>query len=56
MQLEPSVSFPSSFEAREARAAAPDSARHALRLILGAWAGIVYLIYWLGYVGVLSTR
>ena len=53
MQLEPSVSFPSSFEAR---AAAPDSARHALRLILGAWAAIVYLIYWLGYVGILSTR
>src|SRR5437773_9647280 len=34
MQLEPSVSFPSSID--EARAAAPDSARHALRLLLGA--------------------
>jgi len=54
MQLEPSVSFPSSID--EARAAAPDSARHALRLILGAWAAIVYLIYWLGYAGILSTR
>jgi len=53
MQLEPSVSFPSSFEAR---AAAPDSARHTLRLVLGAWAGLVYLVYWLGYLGVLSTR
>ena len=53
MQLEPSVSFPSSFEAR---AAAPASARHTLRLVLGAWAGLVYLVYWLGYLGILSTR
>jgi len=56
MQLEPSVSFPSSIETREARAAVPDAARQALRLVLGVWAGLVYLAYWLGYLGVLSTR
>jgi len=54
MQLEPNVSFPSSIE--ETRAAAPDSARHALRLILATWAAFIYLAYWLGYLGVLSTR
>ena len=53
MHLGPSASFPSSFEAR---AVAPDSARHVLRLVLGAWAGLVYLAYWLGYLGILSTR
>ena len=53
MQLEPSVSFPSSIETR---AAAPDAARHALRLILGTWAAFIYVAYWLGYLGVLGTR
>ena len=52
MPLEPSVSFPSSFEAR----AAVPAARRALRLVLGAWASLVYLVYWLGYIGILSTR
>jgi len=49
----PSGSFPSS---SDARATAPRSGGLALRLILGAWAAIVYLIYWLGYAGILSTR
>jgi hypothetical protein len=34
-------------------AAAPDAAatRRLLRLALGAWAAVVYLIYWLGQLG-----
>ena len=55
MQLERSVSFPSSIEAR---AGVPDSARlrPAVRVALGVWAGLVYLVYWLGYLGLLSRR
>jgi len=53
MQLEPSASFPSSIDAPTT---VPDSVRHGARVVFGAWAGLVYLVYWLGYLGVLRAR
>jgi hypothetical protein len=61
MPPEPSVSYPSSIEADgQAAAAAPVEApgttelaagTTAARVVLGAWALFVYLVYWLGYLG-----
>jgi hypothetical protein len=46
MQPERSGSFLSSIEgAHEARTAP------GVRLVLAAWAALVYLVYWLGYLG-----
>ena len=49
----PNVSFPSSIDVSARAAVAPEDGVRAsgLRLALGAWAGIIYLIYWLGYLG-----
>ena len=56
MPPEPSASYPSyTRRAGEgARSDAPPSAAAAagVRLALAAWAALVYLIYWLGYLGV----
>jgi hypothetical protein len=50
MQPRRSVSFPSYIDGT---ATAPDAAgaRRFGRLALGAWAALVYLIYWLGELG-----
>jgi hypothetical protein len=50
MQQRRSVSFPSYIDGVEA---APDAARawRLARLALGAWAAVVYVIYWLGELG-----
>ena len=52
MRPEPSASFPSSTEGGPLAGAGAARGTPALRLVLGAWAGLVYLIYWLGYLGV----
>ncbi len=56
MSLERNVSFPSSIDAAPSAHRAP-GARAAIdsplvRIALGAWAALVYLVYWLGYAGV----
>ena len=47
----PSASSPSSTEAGEGAGAPRAVARGWVRIALGAWAAIVYAIYWLGYLG-----
>ncbi len=58
MQPERNVSFPTSIDPTvdggTSALAAPDRAGRlapALRLLLGAWAAGIYLVYWLGYLG-----
>ena len=50
MQLPPNGSFPSSIE-MAAPAATVSRSRRALRWALAAWALAIYVIYWLGYLG-----
>ena len=45
------ASFPSSIELAERSDLAPRTAVPILRLVLGAWAALIYLVYWLGYLG-----
>jgi hypothetical protein len=54
MHLEPSASFPSSIEGVARRDDA--RARQLTRIGLAAWAALVYVAYWLGYLGVLGGR
>lgn len=58
MQPERNASFPTSIDTAAGRTAAADAASDgsamlapALRLVLGAWAAGIYLVYWLGYLG-----
>ncbi len=51
MRLEPNVSFPSSIEAATAGADAV-AKRQLTRLGLAAWAAFIYVVYWLGYLGI----
>jgi len=46
MPRERSESYPSCIEDATEASAAP-----GVRLLLAAWAAVVYLIYWLGYLG-----
>lgn len=50
MQPAPSASSPSSTEVDAAARAGTGRVRW-VRLALGAWAAFVYLVYWLGYLG-----
>jgi hypothetical protein len=52
MLPQPSASFPSSTERLLSPAPRVPGGRRALRLVLAAWAGLVYLAYWLGYLGI----
>ncbi len=57
MSLERNASFPSSIDLAGSAGSAPRSRQArvdlpVVRLALGAWAALVYLIYWLGYLGV----
>jgi len=51
MQQRPSVSFPSYIDEGAVPAAA--GAWRVVRLALGAWAAVVYVIYWLDQLGLL---
>ena len=47
----PDASFPSSIELPERAGLAPRTTVPLLRVALGAWAALIYLVYWLGYLG-----
>ena len=47
----PSAFSPSSTEAGAGAGGPRAAARGWVRIALGAWAAIVYAIYWLGYLG-----
>jgi hypothetical protein len=51
MQPPPNASFPSSTETAIPAARTTPPGRRALRWALAAWALGVYLVYWLGYLG-----
>jgi hypothetical protein len=46
------VSYPSSIDLASRRATLAAPAIPLLRIVLAAWAGLIYLAYWLGYLGV----
>jgi len=52
MPPRPLASFPSSAEQRDAVESERAAVLRLARLALGAWAALVYVIYWLGYLGV----
>jgi hypothetical protein len=47
MQPGPSASYPFSIERPDARV----RSERLVRLALGAWALVVYVVYWLGWLG-----
>jgi len=47
----PSASFPSSTDKPEVAGRGGVGVEAIVRLALGAWAAAVYLVYWLGYLG-----
>jgi len=51
MPHEPSGSFPTSIDVPVTDAPAAGGRERALRAALLGWAGAVYLVYWLGYLG-----
>jgi hypothetical protein len=55
MRLEPSVSFLSSTD-RVMATRNVARTRQLLRIGCAAWAVLVYVVYWLGYLGVLGGR
>jgi hypothetical protein len=51
MQPRRSESFPLYIESTAAAARDAVESPRLGRLVLAAWAGLVYLVYWLGYLG-----
>jgi len=47
-----SASYPLYIERTDAPTRRATDARRLVRLALGAWAGLVYLIYWIGALGI----
>ena len=51
MPHEPSGSFPTSIDVPLTDVPATSGRERVLRAALLGWAGVVYLLYWLGYLG-----